>query len=181
MCNEFMWIWFSQTLGRHNGTIIPNNMKSNFKMRVIFEFRFALETDFWFFKLCLFLYCRTILRKGFKLKRLSLPFFWYQTSIAIQLKKKKHWKLEYDFVVTQCHKETLKWFNYTDMFSESRAFSRYWKSKLMMATFTASKLSHRKMIPWHKPRWWHYSEAPGFLRLGRWKQRKTRNLFLIEW
>lgn len=90
-----------------------------------------------------------------------------QPSIVILLTEKKKRKLEHEFVVTQYHEETLKWFNYTDMFSESRAFSRYWKWKLMTGTFTATKLNQRRMIPWHRPRPWHYSEVPGFLTLGR--------------
>lgn len=48
------------------------------------------------------------------------------------------------------------------MFSESRAFGRYWKGKLVTGVFPASKLNHRKMIRWHQPRRWHYREAPGF-------------------
>lgn len=147
------------------GSSHQRTWESSIKIRVLFGYIIALAPDFWFSHSPVSI---PILQNHFKNRILKngvcLSFKGKQipTKYCGTFEENKHWKLEHDSVVTQCHEETLKCFSYTDVFSESRAFSRYWKGKLMTGIFTASKRNHRKMIPWHRPRRWHYSEAPGF-------------------
>lgn len=98
-------------------------------MRVTFEFRFAFEPDFCFLNSTSVPVLQNHFKKGI-FKTTQFAFLSkagkYQPSIVL-LKKKQHLKLEHDFVVTQYHEDILKWFSYTDKFSESRAFSGYWE------------------------------------------------------